>query len=131
VLRGAEDPGEVVGEFHRRTEAEIAPWYRAQIAIDRARFRDMEALRAGQEPPKPSDELTRQIRSLFTVMPVDADLFRAALEYNGTITPVQTILGRPDVVERMAAAKQALKDAPPPVMPGPDRKQLLDIVGCT
>ena len=129
VLRATEHPREVVEEFHRRTEAEIAPWYHAQIAVDRARFRDMEALRAGQEPPKPSDELTRQIRSLFTVMTADADLFRAALEYNGTITPVQTILRRPDVVERMNTAKQALKDAPPPVMPGPNRKELLDIVG--
>jgi 2-polyprenyl-6-methoxyphenol hydroxylase-like FAD-dependent oxidoreductase len=131
VLRATQDPREIAEEFHRRTEAEIAPWYRAQIAADRARFRDMEALRAGREPPKPADELTSQIRSLFTVMAADADLFRAALEYNGTITPVQTILRRPDVVERMEAARQALKDLPPPAMPGPNRKQLLDIVGST
>ena len=131
VLREAADPGEIVEEFDRRTDAEIAPWYRAQIAMDRARFRDMEALRAGQAPPNPSDELARQIRSLFAVIPADADLFRAALEYTGTITPVQTILGRPDVVERLNLAKLALKDAPPPVVPGPNRKQLLDIVGST
>ena len=45
-----DDPRALVEEFDRRTEAEIAPWYDAQIAVDRARFAEMEALREGREP---------------------------------------------------------------------------------
>ena len=32
----------------------------------------------------------------------DPDLFRAAFEYIGTMTPVQTVLERPDVQQRIA-----------------------------
>ena len=56
------------------------------------------------------------------------DLFRAALEYVGTITPVQQILARPDVAERIRAARAAMPAAPPRPLPGPDRQQLLDLV---
>jgi hypothetical protein len=59
---------------------------------------------------------------------VDADLFRAALEYIGTVTPVQTILERPEVQERIRSASDAIKRSPPSRMPGPDRKQLLAII---
>ena len=55
------------------------------------------------------------------------DLFRDALEYVGTVTPVQEILERPDVVQRMAAAREALKGTPRPPIPGPTRSQLLQI----
>jgi len=66
--------------------------------------------------------------SLMSVLIADPDLFRAALEYIGTITPVQQILARPDVVQRMAAAREALKDTPRPPIPGPSREQLLQLV---
>ena len=61
----------------------------------------------------------------------DPDLFRDALEYVGTMTPVQEILERPEVVQRIAAAREAMKmkAAPPPPIPGPNRTQLLQLVG--
>jgi hypothetical protein len=52
----------------------------------------MDALREGREPPPPTDPLARSIRSLFATMMADPDLFRAAVEYIATITPVQRIL---------------------------------------
>jgi hypothetical protein len=61
-------------------------------------------------------------------MPADPDLFRDGLEYIGTVTPVQTILGRPQVAERLRAAREAMKTAPRMPMPGPNRSQLLEIV---
>lgn len=115
-------------EFDRRTEAEITPWYRAQIAVDRARFADMEALRAGRQPTPPADELTKGIGSLFATMGAHPDLFRAALEYVGTVTPVQEILRRPDVVDKIRVARERMKDTPPTPMPGPNRQQLLELM---
>jgi 2-polyprenyl-6-methoxyphenol hydroxylase-like FAD-dependent oxidoreductase len=128
VLRDTRDDlRAIVDTFDARTEAEIAPWYHAQRAVDHARFADMEAAREGRDAPKPESELARQIMSLLRSMTVDPDLFRAALEYIGTITPVQTILQRPEVTERLRAASETLKDAPPVKVPGPTREQLLQI----
>jgi 2-polyprenyl-6-methoxyphenol hydroxylase-like FAD-dependent oxidoreductase len=129
VLRDARDGARaLVEEFHRRTEAEIAPWYHAQIAVDRARFAEMEALRDGREPPQPTDQLSRDIQVFLSSMMADPDLFRAALEYIGTITPVQEILRRPPIAEGIRAAQTAMKNVPPMQLPGPNRNQLLELV---
>jgi hypothetical protein len=90
----------------------------------------MEAIREGREVPAPAGELARSIRALASVMPASPDLFRDLLEYVGTITPIQRILERPEVKERIATAREAMKGMPPPApMPGPNRSQLLQIVG--
>lgn len=129
VLRDTRgEPAALAQEFHRRTEAEIAPWYYAQIASDRARFAEMEALREGREPPAALDELWKDIRSLLSTMATDPDLFRLGLEYIGTITPVQDILRRPGVREQINAARETMKGKPPMQLPGPDRKRLLELV---
>jgi 2-polyprenyl-6-methoxyphenol hydroxylase-like FAD-dependent oxidoreductase len=126
VLREtAGDPAAVVREFDRRTETEIAPWYYAQIAFDRMRFAEIEALRDGRAPSPPPDGLARNILSLFIAMPGSPDLFRAAMEYVATITPVQDILERPEVAAGIREARAAMKGPPPP-MPGPTRAQLVD-----
>ena len=62
----SDNPHALVEEFDRRTEAEIAPWYRAQIAVDRARFAEMDALREGRAPTPPADPLAREIGKLFS-----------------------------------------------------------------
>jgi 2-polyprenyl-6-methoxyphenol hydroxylase-like FAD-dependent oxidoreductase len=128
ILRdAADDPRRLAEEFHARTEAEIAPWYHAQIAVDRARFADMEALRNGEQPP-PANDLAARIRMLLGAMGTDPDLFRAALEYIGTITPIQDILQRSDVQDRLAVAVRRLREAPPPPIPCPTRTRLLELV---
>jgi len=78
--------------------------------------------------PPPDNDLARGIVSLMSVLIADPDLFRAGLEYIGTITPVQQILARPDVVQRIADTRDALKDKPRPPIPGPSREQLLQLV---
>jgi prophage regulatory protein len=88
----------------------------------------MDALREGREPDPPSDDLARAIRGLLSLMGADPDLFRAALEYIATMTPVQEILRRPAVIERMREVRDAMKGAPPVQFPGPDRRQLPDLL---
>ena len=128
VARRLNDPFELVEEFDARTEAEIRPWYDAQMAVDRARFADMNAIRDGQPPLPVTDELAGSIRALLATMIFDADLFRAAIEYISTITPVQQILARPSVRERIQSVRETLKNTPPPPIPGPTRQQLLEIL---
>jgi 2-polyprenyl-6-methoxyphenol hydroxylase-like FAD-dependent oxidoreductase len=130
ALRACGDhPRALVEDFDRRTEAEIAPWYWAQIAVDRTRFSEMEAIRDGREVPAPASELARRIVSLLSLVAADPDLFRAAMEYIGTITPVQEILERPDVARRIATAREAMTGTPRPPVPGPSREQLLQLAG--
>ena len=103
VLRETlDDPVAVAQEFDRRTETEIAPWYHAQIAVDRARFADMEAIREGRQPTPPADALARQIGSLFGALAADPDLFRAALEYVGTPHPYRTSCVGPQSARKFA-----------------------------
>jgi 2-polyprenyl-6-methoxyphenol hydroxylase-like FAD-dependent oxidoreductase len=128
VLRTAgADPRHLVEEFDRRTEADITPWYRAQIAMDRARFAQLEAAREGRPAPPPG-ELAQRIGALMMTMMADPDLFRAGLEYIGTITPVQKVLERRDVAERMRVAAEAMQRSAPMATPGPNRRQLLDLL---
>jgi len=128
VLRTAgENHASLVHDFDRRTEEEMTPWYRAQLARDRARFAEMEALREGRKPGPLSDDLARDIESLFLTMIADPDLFRLAMEYLGTITSIQRILERPGVRETIRKAREGLKDAPVRI-PGPNRQQLLELL---
>lgn len=129
VLHDAsDDPCALVERFHEKTEAEVAPWYHAQIAADRTRFAQIEALREGRDPPPPVGELSRLLTSLRTAMTANPDLFRAGLEYVGTIAPIQEILKRPDVAQGVRGTIEAMGDAARMEMPGPDRKQLLELV---
>jgi hypothetical protein len=98
------------------------------MAVDRARFAEMEAAAQGRERPVPTDALTRSVLSLFSVMGLDPDLFRAALEYIATITPVQEIVGRADVADRIRTTREAMKGARPVAPPGPERQQLLELL---
>ena len=128
VARSLHHPSELAKEFDARTEAELRPWFDAQMAADRARFAEMEALRAGRPAPPIVDELALGIRGLMSTMAFHPELYRAALEHVATITPVQNVLARPSVREAMAAVRKVLETSPPPPMPGPSRQQLLEIV---
>jgi len=125
VLRDrVDDPLALTLDFDAATEARVTPWYHSQIAVDRARFAQIEALRAGREPGPPTDPLARRVVALIAAMPSDPDLFRAFIEYVATVTPIHEILERPPV----RAAIEAVGDAAPMEMPGPDRAQLLDLL---
>lgn len=130
LLRTApDDPRALVEAFDQATEAVVGPWYRSQIAVDRARIAQVEALRAGREPPPPADELGRLFFSLFSVMAADPDLFRAALEYIATVTTLEALFARPEVAARVHAVHAATSGTPPPEMPGPTRDELLALLG--
>jgi 2-polyprenyl-6-methoxyphenol hydroxylase-like FAD-dependent oxidoreductase len=123
----AGDPQALARQFDEMTEAEAAPWYRAQIAMDKFRFAQMNALREGREPAPPADELTRQCVSLFASMTADTDLFRAGLEYIGTLTHVQRILQRPEIATRVAQAMEAMRGLGPSQLSGPTREQIVTL----
>ena len=129
AARRLDNPMALVTEFDAATEADVRPWYDAQIAVDRARFAEMNAARDGTLPAPVTDELAVGIRSLLSVMPFDPNLYRAALEYISTVTPVQQILARAGIREGIQTVRETLKQSPPPAIPGPSRQELLGLVG--
>jgi hypothetical protein len=48
-----EDPRAFTHAWHVATERELTPWYRATLAVDRARLAEIDALRTGRQPPAP------------------------------------------------------------------------------
>ena len=123
-----DDPRTLVRHYHEMTEAEITPWYRSQMAMDRARFAEMEALREGREPPALEDPFVVRVGSLMRAMTTDLELFRAALEYVATLTPIQEILRRTDIAQRLDEFERSSGNVMAPLIPGPDREALLEIL---
>ncbi|MBB3086532.1 FAD-dependent oxidoreductase [Geodermatophilus sabuli] len=116
-----DDPGALVRAFDEATEQRVMPFYRNQIAADRARIAEMDALRAGVEPPPPDPGQVL----LFTAAMYDPDVFRALMEIVTCLALPQEVLSRPGMRERVARFAGA--PAPPPT-PGPDRARLLDLL---
>jgi 2-polyprenyl-6-methoxyphenol hydroxylase-like FAD-dependent oxidoreductase len=121
-----ENPLEFALAWDAATEAELTPWYRETVEEDRERLREIDALRNGLEQPRPSDPSSSLRRALLTAMPHDPDLFRAFLESRGCFTPLSETFARDGVPERileLAAQHEPLQ------MPGPNREDLLRLVG--
>ncbi len=102
------------------------PWYRETVAEDRTRLNEIEALRAGLQPPQPSDPSQAMRAALLKAMPHDPDLFRAFLESRGCLTPLSETFaqdGAPERIIELADQHERLQ------IPGPDREDLLRLLG--
>jgi 2-polyprenyl-6-methoxyphenol hydroxylase-like FAD-dependent oxidoreductase len=124
-LRGAvrehlDDPAGFAHDWDQRTEQVVAPFYRQQIANDRARFAEMTALQQGQEPPAPNPQAER----LMTAVGTDQDVFRALIEMVGCLATQDDVMARPEIQAKLAAVTPNGQLGPP----GPDRRQLLEIL---
>jgi 2-polyprenyl-6-methoxyphenol hydroxylase-like FAD-dependent oxidoreductase len=116
----AGDADALVRAMDEATEAEVTPFYRAQINADRARFAEMDALRRGEEPPPPEP----QAAAIAGAVMRDPDVFRAMLEAGMCLARPDEVFRRPDVMAKVEAAGRTRVWK----MPGPDRQALLDLV---
>ena len=114
------DPPALARTWDVRTEEAVEPFYRSQIAADRARLSDMNAIREGREPPPQDGPMAR----LGVAAMSDPDVFRALLETVQCLALPQDVLERPDIREKI---EQHGHTHPPPV-PGPDREELLRLL---
>jgi len=115
-----EDPSRFAPAWDEITEAEVAPWYRDTVALDRARLREVEALRNGLPRPRPANPARAAIGPAAMR---DPDVFRAMMAH-------RSCLGAPTDLD--AVGERALElaaDAGPPRLAGPDRDQLLALLG--
>ena len=121
----ADGPAAFAQAWDADTEAQLAPWYRATVREDRARLRDLEALRQGLTPPAPESGEAALMALLPLAARQDADIFRALIELRGCLALPEEILGRPGIAERIAELTDGVPAGP---LPGPDREQLLALV---
>lgn len=120
-----EDPQEFSRAWDAVTEEEFTPWYRATVAVDRARLAEIEALRNGAELPQPADPAAA-VRARFPRAAArDADLFRALMEIVGCMSLPAEVFARPGLIDRVLELTDPT-EAPEP--PCPTRPALLELL---
>jgi len=107
------------------TEAELTPWYRENVDEDRLRMCEIEALRNGRKPDRPStpSEVFRQALAIAATR--DPDALRVALDARACLTSLRDALGNPDLVTRVL---ELAEQCDPPPLAGPNRAQLLELL---
>ncbi|MGZ4690215.1 MAG: FAD-dependent oxidoreductase [Acidimicrobiia bacterium] len=120
IRDGLDDPADFVLRFDAATEADVAPFFRNQIAADRVRFAEMAAIREGIEPPATDPTMA----AVGAAMMNDPDVFRGMIETVTCLALPQEVFARPEVMEKVDAFRRA--DPTPMAMPGPSRTELLD-----
>lgn len=113
------DPAAFALAYDAATEETVTPFYRTQIAADRARLAEMDALREGRTPAPPPPAQARLLAAAMR----DPDAFRGLLELIECLAQPAEVMARPAVAAAMAAA-----DPAPRPFPGPDRAHLLSLL---
>ncbi len=119
------DPQKFAAAWDEATETELTPWYRATVAVDRARRAEMEALREGRERPRADSPAAALGAALVRAMPHDAEIFRAFTEIGGCLTLPSAVFARPGFADRVQEVAGRHPFAPPP---GPTRDELLRLI---
>jgi len=121
VQSDLDDPEQFARAWDGATERRAAPFYWNQIAADRTRACEMDALRKGEAPPAP-DPTTAAISSASMR---DPDVFRGVLEMGMCMAFPEDVLSRPGFMDKVHAAARGRNWK----LPGPDRATLLELVG--
>jgi 2-polyprenyl-6-methoxyphenol hydroxylase-like FAD-dependent oxidoreductase len=98
VRRKISDPKAFASDYDMETERQVGPFYRNQIAADRARIAEMSALEEGRPVPAPNPIMAR----LLVAASQDADVFRAMLEIAMCVALPQDVIARPHVAAKLA-----------------------------
>ena len=118
-----DDYAELADTWHAVTMAELEPYYRMQVDMDRSRHAEIDAIREGREPPPdPSADIQR---ALGIATQRDPDVFRAFSEIGSCLSTPEEVMGRPGLFEKVLAAADGGGSVEDP--PGPTREQLLEI----
>ena len=120
-----DDPQAFAAAWDAATESDLAPWYRATVAVDRARLAEFDALRAGRERPQPVEPPAVLGAALVRAMPHDADIFRAFMEMGSCLTLPSALFAKPGFADRVLEVARR-SDTPPPS--GPTRDELLRLI---
>jgi hypothetical protein len=123
-----DDPREFAEAWDAVTESELTPWYRETVEEDRARLRQIEALRGGGgvgAPDPASDQSAAARGAMFTTFAYDPDVFRAFIGTRNCLWRIEEACADERLFSRMI---ELARDAQPLQLPGPDREQVLSLL---
>jgi hypothetical protein len=117
--------------FDEVCQRELRPWYEDSLAVDRARFARMEALKRGDTPPGPdrSDPAAMIGAAVQHAMPHDGVVFRAGVRRFNLLDPLDAIASNTDVVERAIALWERRDELPAPPPPASRAELLAALAG--
>jgi len=119
---GVHDPAGLALAFHEVTTAEVEPWYRATVDLDRGRLAEMEAIREHGEYIT-DDPFVAVGRAFYRGAWCDPDVLRAFIEVGALVSSPDDILARPGMFEKVLAFGEL--DDP---FPSASRAELLALV---
>ncbi len=119
------DPEEFAAAWDAVTEAELMPWYRATVALDRVRLAEIEASCALRDWPRVEGPAALGV-ALARAMAHDADVFRAFMEIAGCLSLPREVFARPGFADRVLEIAGSHEAA---ATPGPTREELLRLIG--
>jgi 2-polyprenyl-6-methoxyphenol hydroxylase-like FAD-dependent oxidoreductase len=120
----ASDPMAWALAWDALTTERVLPWYEDTLMMDRHRVAEMQAHGAG-ETYETDDERYRQARRLDIASGFDPDLFRASLDVGFVYRTRAEVLSDPAVAARV----DELGSVTPEPLPGPDRAELVELIG--
>jgi 2-polyprenyl-6-methoxyphenol hydroxylase-like FAD-dependent oxidoreductase len=118
VREHLDDPLEFAEAWDEVTERELTPWYRETVEEDRARLREIEALRAGAEYAPPADSPAALRMALFAAAGRDPDAFRAVIATRSCLRREAEVRADDGFVARVVEVARGVERPP---LPGPDR----------
>jgi 2-polyprenyl-6-methoxyphenol hydroxylase-like FAD-dependent oxidoreductase len=92
------DPGTLSREYDAETERIVGPFYRNQLAADRARIAEMNALEEGSPMPAPNPTFAK----LIFAAAQDADVLRGVIEIAMCVSLPQQVISRPRIAAKLA-----------------------------
>jgi 2-polyprenyl-6-methoxyphenol hydroxylase-like FAD-dependent oxidoreductase len=118
------DPTAFALAWHDATMATTEPWYRATLDFDRGRLAHIQASIDGVEfQPDPNYEMTCALQ---TAALKDPEVLRAFLKIVGVLELPEVALGSPELFEKVIALGGDWRNEG---LPGPSRRELLELVG--
>ena len=117
-----DDPKALALRWHDLTTEHVEPLFADTLAFDRHRLAEIEAVIEGR-PYETDDPGWALGKALAASIMHDPDLLRGYIEVVSLLDTGTSVLSRPGVAERAVAL------ADPTPLPGPDRTQLLALVG--
>ncbi len=113
---GLDDAEAFALRFDEATETGVTPFYRNQIAADRVRFAEMEAIRRGEDPAPPDPMMA----AVAVAAGQDPDVYRGVIETLTCLALPQEVFARPEIQAAVAPHLGSL----PHRATGPDRAEL-------
>ncbi|MEP7047241.1 MAG: FAD-dependent oxidoreductase [Ilumatobacteraceae bacterium] len=117
-----DDPRALAVRWNELTNERVEPFFAETLAFDRHRLAEIEATIEGR-PYETEDPAWLLGKALESSMMKDPDLFRGYVDVLSLLELGSNVLSRPGYAERAIAL------ADPTPLPGPDRAELLTLVG--